>query len=78
MHDLIYIKTKSNIYAQVHEHMQEKIWEDNIKLSPRLLLERDMQEKIWEDKYQTITRITFGKRNGICGRQSREELRYGG
>jgi len=36
-----------------------------------------MQEKIWEDKYQTITRITFGERNGICGRGSREELRYG-
>lgn len=57
MHDLIYIKTKSNIYAQVHEHMQEKIW---------------------EDKYQTITRITSGERNGICGRGSRKELRYGG
>ena len=42
MHDLIYIKTKSNIYAQVHEHMQEKIWEDNIKLSPGLLLGREM------------------------------------
>ena len=49
-------KKKSNIYAQVHEHMQEKTW---------------------EDKYQTITRITFGERNGICGRGSREELRYG-
>lgn len=40
-HGLIYIKIKSNIYAQVHEHMQEKIW---------------------EDKYQTITKISFGKR----------------
>ena len=49
----------------------------NIKLSPRLFWGRDMQEKIWEDKYQTITRITFGERNGICGRGSREELRYG-
>ena len=37
-HDLLYIKTKSNIYAQVHEHMQEKTWEDKYQTITKIIL----------------------------------------
>ena len=37
-HDLLYIKTKSNIYAHVHEHMQEKTWEDKYQTITKIIL----------------------------------------
>jgi len=31
-------KKKSNIYAQVHEHMQEKTWEDKYQTITKIIL----------------------------------------
>lgn len=33
----------------------------------------NMQEKVWEGKDQTVARVTSGRRNGIAGREGREE-----